>query len=518
MSSSPDFDRPAVPRVLSIAGTDPTGGAGIQADLKSITAAGGYGMTAITALVAQNTQGVRSVHTPPVEFLLEQLSCISEDVEIDAVKIGMLASPEIVAVVADFLASITADRTIPVVLDPVMVATSGDRLLDRAAEAAVRELCHQATVITPNLKELAVLTQTSEANSLEEAIQVAKEWAAQANTTVIVKGGHLSSSGADNAVVTPKGAIHRVPCPRVDTKNTHGTGCSLSSALATKLGAGLEVSEALEWSTQWLHEAISYADSLQVGKGHGPVDHGHRARRLAHAASAQPLAHFTSLESKLPAPRPHVAPAGPHTRRLWDLTGDAWQQIMSLPFIQSLGDGSLSEEHFSFYLDQDAQYLARYSKALARLASMAPETEAQLHWAGGAAECIEVEAALHRDWLHDQVTSAPSPITNAYTDFLIAATHGDDYVIGVAAVLPCYWLYAEVGLELAAQNGPNHPYRAWLEQYAGEDFIGGVRAAIGFSERALAAVDESTRDRAAKAYLSAAFHEVDFFDQADRRV
>nr|WP_312714554.1 bifunctional hydroxymethylpyrimidine kinase/phosphomethylpyrimidine kinase [Corynebacterium flavescens] len=532
MAKNPDRESAVIPRVLSIAGTDPTGGAGIQADLKSITAAGGYGMSVITALVAQNTQGVRSVHVPPLDFLKEQLACVADDVEIDAIKIGMLSSQNIVAVVSEFLTEINSDsdadseseaashrtrRSIPVVLDPVMVATSGDRLLDEAAEEAVRKLCRQATVITPNLKELAVLTGTPEATTLEEAIATAQHWAEDAGTTVVVKGGHLSSGAADNAVVEPTGAVYRVACPRVDTENTHGTGCSLSSALATKLGAGHSLPAALEWSTQWLYEAISYAEELLVGKGHGPVDHGHRARRLSVAASSEPLRHFTSLESTLPAPRPHVAAAGPHTQRLWDLTGDAWEQITALPFIRSLGEGSLSPEHFSFYLDQDAQYLSRYSKALARLASMAPDAQAQLHWAGGAAECIEVESALHRDWLGGQISTAPSPITNAYTDFLIAATHGEDYVIGVAAVLPCYWLYAEVGLELAGHNHPEHPYHDWLSLYAGEDFINGVRAAIAIAEKALAAVDEITRERACRAYLSAAFHEVDFFDQADRR-
>ena len=153
------------PRILSIAGTDPTGGAGFQADLKSIAAAGGYGMSVVTALVAQKTQGVRSVHVPPLDFLQEQLDSVREDVEIDAIKIGMLADAPITDLVSTFLDQI--EPSVPVVLDPVMVATSGDRLLDPEAEKAVRELCSRADVITPNLKELAVLTQTEEATDLD---------------------------------------------------------------------------------------------------------------------------------------------------------------------------------------------------------------------------------------------------------------------------------------------------------------------------------------------------------------
>lgn len=228
--------RGTLPRVLTIAGTDPTGGAGVQADLKSFMAAGAYGMSVVTALVAQNTQGVRAVHTPPLSFLQEQFDAVLDDVAVDAVKIGMLGTADIVASVSRFLDALAPNT--PVVLDPVMVATSGDRLLDEEAEAAVRELCRQVTVITPNLKELAVLTSTPQASSLDEAISIAQDWASETGTYVIAKGGHLQAGHADNAAVGPEGVLCRVSSPRVDTKNTHGTGCSLSSALAARLGAG----------------------------------------------------------------------------------------------------------------------------------------------------------------------------------------------------------------------------------------------------------------------------------------
>ena len=331
------------PRVLSIAGTDPTGGAGIQADLKSIAAAGGYGMNVVTALVAQNTQGVRSVHVPPVEFLQEQLEAVIDDVEIDAVKIGMLADAAITAKVADFLRRLPED--VPVVLDPVMVATSGDRLLEQEAEQAVRDLCSRVDIITPNLKELAVLTNTEEAGDLEQAIATAKQWAKEASTAVVVKGGHLDSDIADNAVVNPDGSVHRVSSSRVDTKNTHGTGCSLSSALATRLGAGDSHTAALTWSTHWLHEAIVHADALQVGKGHGPVDHLHRSQRLMRAASTLPQPYLSgSLKEPENVEQPRVPAAGPHTQRLWNLAGNHWEAIKALPFIRALGTGALDKE------------------------------------------------------------------------------------------------------------------------------------------------------------------------------
>lgn len=276
------MNRPALPRVLSIAGTDPTGGAGIHADLKSFEAAGAYGMAVVTALVAQNTQGVRAIHTPPVEFLREQLASVKEDVTIDALKIGMLGSVSITETVSEFVS--TLPEGVPIVCDPVMVASSGDRLLEREAERAVRELARRSTVVTPNLPELAVLADVAQPRTLEEAIDIATQWAHNNGTWVVVKGGHLDGAQADNATVSPSGAVTRVPCPRINTKNTHGTGCSLSSALAARLGAGETLDEALVWATEWLHEAIENADALHVGRGHGPVDHGHRLRRLAAGA------------------------------------------------------------------------------------------------------------------------------------------------------------------------------------------------------------------------------------------
>lgn len=271
-NSSPSEPSPLRPRVLSIAGTDPTGGAGAQADLKSIMAAGGYGMSVITALVAQNTQGVRKIHTPPLDFLRAQLDSVFDDVTVDAVKIGMLGDTETIQTIRDYL----QNHQVTTVLDPVTVASSGDRLLTADAEDALRDFAAASSVVTPNLPELSLLTKTELATSEQEAVEVAAKWAQETDTTVIVKLGHLAGPEAGNIAVSPAGKTHKVSSPRVETKNTHGTGCSLSSALATRLGAGDSLEDALDWSTKWLNEAIANADRLLVGKGHGPVDHSVR--------------------------------------------------------------------------------------------------------------------------------------------------------------------------------------------------------------------------------------------------
>ena len=266
-----------VPRVLSIAGTDPSGGAGTAADLKSITAAGGYGMTAVTSLVAQNTHGVRDIHTPPATFLTAQLQAVSDDVVIDAIKTGMLGTVEIIETVSAWLDD--QPSTI-LVVDPVMVATSGDRLVDQHAEQAMLEFCARATVVTPNIEELAVLTGCEPATDEAQALDQASAWATDTGVSVVVKTGHLVSRWTTNTWVAPDGTRTPVYATRIESTSTHGTGCSLSSALATRLGAGDSPATALSWSTDWLHEAIKHGEALHVGSGHGPVDHSYRARRL----------------------------------------------------------------------------------------------------------------------------------------------------------------------------------------------------------------------------------------------
>lgn len=222
------------PRVLSIAGTDPTGGAGIHADLKAIAANGGYGMAVVTALVAQNTRGVRSIHTPPTDFLRELLDAVSDDVDIDAVKIGMLGTVDVIREVRSWLSRVDVPVT---VLDPVMVAKSGDRLLDADAESALIDLLPLVDLVTPNLPELAILAGESEAASCEEALRQARSVSERHGVAVLAKGGHLSGEAVPDALVEGE-RVTEFSGARIPTKNTHGTGCSLSSAIATRRAAG----------------------------------------------------------------------------------------------------------------------------------------------------------------------------------------------------------------------------------------------------------------------------------------
>ncbi|MBE0010231.1 MULTISPECIES: bifunctional hydroxymethylpyrimidine kinase/phosphomethylpyrimidine kinase [unclassified Arthrobacter] len=265
-----------IPRILSIAGTDPTGGAGIHADLKSIAAMGGYGMAVVTALVAQNTRGVRSVHTPPAGFLRDQLDAVSDDVTIDAVKIGMLGDAATIEVVHEWLLRVHPQL---VVLDPVMIATSGDRLLAGSAEASMRDLVETVSLVTPNLPELAVLVGAPTATRWPEALDQARRLSAGAATAVLVKGGHLLTDSSPDALVDMTGSAEETfqefHAPRVSTSNTHGTGCSLSAAVATVMARTGDWGTAISEVKEWLQGALTYADDLQVGEGSGPINHFH---------------------------------------------------------------------------------------------------------------------------------------------------------------------------------------------------------------------------------------------------
>lgn len=258
--------------MLSIAGTDPTGGAGIHADLKSFAAHGAYGMAVVTAVVAQNTHGVRAVHVPPLDVLVGQLDAVSDDVEIDAVKIGMVATEEYARAIGDWL-----DRVRPpwVVLDPVMVATSGHHLLDPGAERAVIDLLPRVDCVTPNMAELAVLVGQETATTWAGVLDQATDLAHRSDVVVLAKGGHLAGSGSPDAVITPAGEVIQLDAARVATSNVHGTGCSLSSAMAALRTRHEDWVSTTREAKAWVTGALAAADALAVGSGNGPIDHLH---------------------------------------------------------------------------------------------------------------------------------------------------------------------------------------------------------------------------------------------------
>ncbi len=257
---------------LTIAGSDSGGGAGIQADLKAFSALGTYGASVITAVTAQNTRGVTAVHGIPLDVIQAQIDAVLSDLNVGAIKIGMLATPEIIETVAQAIREFDG----PVVLDPVMVAKSGDRLLaSEAVDALKTRLITRATLVTPNLPEAAELLGESETDVETEIIRQGNSICAMGAQSVLMKGGHAQGDLCTDWLISNQPDPIAFTASRIITTNTHGTGCTLSSAIAANLAKSQGLEQAVNIAHQYLHQAIIQADKLQIGSGHGPVHHFH---------------------------------------------------------------------------------------------------------------------------------------------------------------------------------------------------------------------------------------------------
>ncbi|MEE2970120.1 MAG: bifunctional hydroxymethylpyrimidine kinase/phosphomethylpyrimidine kinase [Pseudomonadota bacterium] len=260
-------------RVLIVAGSDSGGGAGIQADIKTVTALGGFAATAITALTAQDTTGVHGVHLVPIDFIRQQMQVVLGDIGADCIKTGMLHSSEVIEAVTDVIERNAAG--IPVVVDPVMVAKGGAALLDPDATTALKSrILKAASVITPNLPEAEVLIGMTIEN-LDDMTRAGDALLEMGARAAIIKGGHLPGAKVHDLLVTPNGN-EVFSAPRMDTKHTHGTGCTMASALATGLAQGMTLRNSLARAQSYVHDAIRNAPG--IGSGHGPIAHGHTVK------------------------------------------------------------------------------------------------------------------------------------------------------------------------------------------------------------------------------------------------
>jgi hydroxymethylpyrimidine/phosphomethylpyrimidine kinase len=257
---------------VTIAGSDSGGGAGIQADLKTFSALGVYGASVITALTAQNTLGVQAIHDVPAGFIAAQMDSVFSDLGVKAVKIGMLSQRAVIETVA---AGLDRHGAVNIVLDPVMVATSGDRLLNPDAVSALRNvLIPRVALVTPNLLEAAALLDQPVAMTEDDMLAQGQALIARGAKAVLMKGGHGFGDRSTDLLVMPEGVV-RLDAPRVATRNTHGTGCTLSSGVAAGLAKGFSLGQAVAEAKDYVSAAIAAADRLSVGKGHGPTHHFH---------------------------------------------------------------------------------------------------------------------------------------------------------------------------------------------------------------------------------------------------
>jgi hydroxymethylpyrimidine/phosphomethylpyrimidine kinase len=270
-------------RVLIVAGSDSGGGAGIQADIKTVTMLGGFAMTAITALTAQNTLGVSGVLPVPTDFVMAQVEAVLSDLGADVVKLGMIGSAATAGALADRLEALPP---IPVVFDPVMVASSGSVLADDATIAAFGRLMGVSTLVTPNAPELAALIGRP-VRTVDAAEEGARLLAARSGAAILAKGGHLPGDGITDLLVTPGGEVVRWESERLETRNSHGTGCTLASAIAAGLGAGMGLADAIGRARAYVRATLGAAPGF--GAGHGP---------MAHALGVDP---FAVIASKAPS-------------------------------------------------------------------------------------------------------------------------------------------------------------------------------------------------------------------------
>ncbi|EMD34312.1 hypothetical protein CERSUDRAFT_158703 [Gelatoporia subvermispora B] len=519
-------DPPNPPAVLTIAGSDSSGGAGIQADLKTFSALQCYGTSVITALTAQNTTGVQGVHPSPPEFVRQQMHSVLSDIDIQAMKTGMLFDAENTrAVVAALKEHYAARPMPPLICDPVCVSTSGHTLLQPdAVEVMISELFPMAALITPNKSEaelvLAHRQLSSKIDNLEDMLRAAKDMLSLGPKAVLLKGGHITSTLEDiervssvhpqvkvikdgllseNMEILLKNSGQTASDvmvvdvlqeqdnttlfvrPRIDSTSTHGTGCTLSAALVCELGHGNSLADATRAASRYTHIAIQTASP--IGSGNGPLNHLH------------PI---------VPRIVPIPTPTDPHPliRTLISRTQDMWKAYVEHDFVRQLASGTLARESFLHFIKQDYLYLKYYARAYGLLAAKS-STFSSIDAATKTIINIVTEVSMHKAYCaqwgitEDELRATPeSPATTAYGAYLLDVGLQGDSARLIMALAACLLGYGEVGLWLMKEAAkPNswvkldgNPYLKWIQDYSGKDYQAAVTIGIQTLE-ALAVAD-----------------------------
>jgi len=508
-----------IPRVLSIAGSDSGGGAGIQADLKTFVANGVYGMTAICALTAQNTQGVHGIEAVPPAFISAQIDACIGDIGVNAVKTGMLATSEVICTVVDALDRHSVQN---IVADPVMVAANGDKLLHPGAIDTLKtRLIPIATIVTPNILEAKALTDI-QINTLDDAEAAAKSIHSLGAKAVLVKGGSkfntISDGSTDNYsidVFFDGTSMQRLSAPLVATSNTHGTGCTLSSAIAAHLAQGKSLLESVRAAKKYITEALQKSVSLSIGKGlHGPLNHGYMI-----AGANWSVVGAAPVEA---SSQPYRVPS--FAQGCKSAAAGAFNASFSHPFVIALRDGTLDPEKFKFYQMQDARYLEALADVASMISTRCIEPESKAWWIDAAKLALVVETSLHAgygqklDYTADDIRNVQlTPNNAAYQNHMVNCAQRGTLVEAIAAFCPCPWLYADLGKHLLKQLGgipDDHPYADWLRTYSGDSFDAYLDTLLAQLQNCADAVDDCTRQRATEAFCMSCRYEWMFWQQA----
>ncbi|TPX37189.1 hypothetical protein SmJEL517_g01078 [Synchytrium microbalum] len=506
-----------VARSLTIAGSDSGGGAGIQADLKTFTALGVYGTSALTAITAQNTLAVQGIHPMPAEFVAQQLESVLSDIGTDSAKTGMLFNTEIIQTVAS---AIRKHNIVNLVIDPVMISTSGSRLLaPDAIESLKKDLLPLAMILTPNIPEAELLASSSTPiTSVADMRRVATELYAMGSKHVLIKGGHLPfdeqvGGAIDQSCTTAvkfvvdvfyDGAdFHEFRREFIDTKNTHGTGCTLSSAIAAGLAKNMTVMAAVQTALEYVNRAIS--SSFSIGKGHGPLNHFFSP---SYTSSTHSFVQY--LKDSCPT-QYHV-----YTRH---------------PFVEQIANGTLSKASFQHFIRQDYIFLVHYARAYSLAGFKEHDSMEAITNAASIVMHIGEEMKLHikfcESWgiSHDELQETrEAHATVAYTRYVLEKGLSGDRLDLRVALLPCLIGYGEIGMRLfhdpkTVRDG--NPYWPWIQNYASDSFQDAVRQGCDYIESLAIelAGSESRRRKLCSVFRQATELEIQFWqmglDQLD---
>ncbi|KAJ5599646.1 hypothetical protein N7450_000713 [Penicillium hetheringtonii] len=509
----------SVKRVLVIAGSDSSGGAGLEADQRVLAAHGVYALTATTGLTAQNTLGVQDIFIVPAEFVKKQINAGLEDVGTDVVKLGMLSSAETIDVIAETL---QAHKLPPIVLDPVMVSTSGSQLLPEKAVKELRvKLLPLTTVLTPNIPEAQLLikdagAEAPEPTDLPGLIALAKQIRSLGPRAVLLKGGHLPLTKDHKTAPTPQDATTVVDV-LVDgdtttlfeteyliSKNTHGTGCSLASAIAANLAQGKDMVRAVRSAVRFVEVGIK--TSTDLGKGSGPINH-------FHSIYTMPFAPGRFLEYILD--RPDVQ--------------RVWERFTHHDFVEGMGQGTLPLGRFKEYLVQDYLYLVQFARSNS-LASYKAKSMDSIAASARIVLHIQREMALHLDYCasfglskEEIETHTETIACTAYSRYILDVGQSEDWLALQMALAPCLIGYGAIARRLYSEEGTirkGNQYWKWIENYVAEDYTEAVRLGSELLEQHMQKVSPSRMEELIQIFVRATELEISFWDMglSDQKV
>ncbi|GJN71684.1 hypothetical protein PLICBS_005752 [Purpureocillium lilacinum] len=505
----------APPRVLLIAGSDSSGGAGLEAGQKVLAAHGCYAMTATTALTVQNTTGVKGIHVVPADFVERQIEACLEDVGADVITTGMLAAAETVETVSR---QVQKHKARALVVDPVMVSTSGAQLLPHdAIHVLSQRLLPLTTVLTPNIPEAKLILAENGAGDKEEHIRsvadveaVGRRIQALGPEWVLVKGGHLPFATADMTVaqpdarekvvvdtlVGPDGFVMRVESPWQESTSTHGTGCSLAAAISSGLAAGKDVPAAVRAACRYVEAGIREAP--QLGSGHGPLNHFHSTFNL-------PFSPGYFIEYLLD--RPDVR--------------DVWKEFVYHPFVMALGDGTLPHESFKGYIIQDYLYLIHFARANA-LAGYKTTYITDIARSSESVGHIMHELKLHISYCEsfgisvaEMRATEEKQACTAYTRYVLDIGQSEDWLALQMAIAPCLLGYGAVAKMLHAHpdtRRDGNTFWPWIENYIADDYVAAVKLGSELIEDNMRRQAPSRVEELVKIFIHALKMEIGFWE------